>query len=343
MKVDNQQTYLENLYKALSDLDSPEHCKAFLEDLCLHTEISAMAQRLEVARRINEGQVFSNIVAKTGASSMLVGHINSLMGRGGDGLRRALTPKVEQPCYSSFATVYDSLTHDVNYKARGAYVEKLFKMSGTKPHLLLDLACGTGSMSVEMARRGYDVIGVDCSADMLCVANEKAREHNQNILFLHQKMEEMELYGSVDAAICMLDSINYIEDITALKKSFALVQQYLNSGGVFIFDINTAHKLRTILPGNIFTGESDGCFYIWENTFDPEENICEFKIDFFVRKADGTYNHFTEYHHEYAYTDRQIKSALKAAGFTLIGQYEDLTFDPPARNSQKVFYVAKKE
>ena len=152
--------------------------------------------------------------------------------------------------YSNFAKFYDTLTQDVNYQARAEYSNKLFEQNRLKPEIVLDLACGTGNMSIELAKLGYDVIGVDSSIDMLTVAKEKTAD--TNILFLCQKMETLDLYGTVNAVICNLDSINHLSNIKKVEQCFKQVSLFLEKGGLFIFDINTPYKIKNILGGLIF-------------------------------------------------------------------------------------------
>lgn len=155
--------------------------------------------------------------------------------------------------YQGFAEVYDRLTQDIEYEKWADFLESAFLKFGDKPRLVLELGCGTGSLAIEMAKRGYDMIGLDLSVDMLSRAAEKSRDQGVDILFINQDMRDFELYGTVDAVICMLDSINYITDKTDLDRVFQLVHMYLNPGGLFIFDINSEYKLSHILGRISFT------------------------------------------------------------------------------------------
>ena len=329
---------------AVSRLGSFEDCYTFFEGLFSDEELQTMAQRLEIAKQLMDQKVYSDIVTSTDASSLTVNRVDRSLQSGGleevlAQLNRYGTPE----SYGAFAYIYDKLTRNVDYIARVAYVEKIFKRFGKNPSLVLDLACGTGSASLLLAQKGYEVIGVDGSEDMLYVASQKAKDKGLDILFLRQRMEEFELFGTVDAVICLLDSLNYITDFAALKQVFKLVHNYLNPNGIFIFDINTRHMLKDVLPGNAITDtENDNVIYTWESYYDEKKHICEFVLNFFVEQ-DGLYSRFTEVHHQKAYTTANIKSALAGAGLKLVGAFDDLSFNLPRTSSTKTFFVAIKD
>lgn len=338
----SEKNYIEELVGAFANLSSPEEVKMFLQDLCSESELIAIAERLEVAARLKNGQMYSDIASEMDVSSSLIAKVDDVMKRGTGGFELGVEASVvSETCYDSFAEVYDALTYDVEYETRVEYITGLMKKFSDIPvSMVLDLACGTGTVSVMLADKGYDVIGIDSSAEMLAEAIKK--QGDRDILFLNQEMRDFELYGTVDAVVCLLDSVNYVLDEDDLLECFKWVNNYLNPGGVFIFDINTKYKLENILAGNIFNDEKDGVFYSWENYFDKEENICEFDLNFFVKNKDGSYKRFNEIHYERAYTDREIKAMLKKAKLELVAVYDDLTENSPAKNSEKVFYIAKK-
>lgn len=338
----NEKDYTEGLISAFSNLSSAEDVKRFLADLCSESELVAIAERLEVASRLAKGEMYSDIAAEMDVSSSLIAKVDDVMKRGTGGFELGIEASgITDACYDSFAEVYDALTYDVEYENRVDYIVGLMKKFSDIPvSMILDLACGTGTVSVMLCDKGYDVIGVDSSAEMLGQAKKK--QGDRDILFLNQEMRDFELYGTVDAVVCLLDSVNYVLDSEDLLSCFKWVNNYLNPGGVFIFDINTKHKLENVLAGNIFNDEKDGVFYSWENYFDDEENICEFDLNFFVQNRDGSYKRFNEIHYERAYTDREIKTMLKKAKLELVAVYDDLTENLPAKNSEKVFYIAKK-
>lgn len=245
--------------------------------------------------------------------------------------------------YSDFAQVYD-LLQDIDYNSFVGYYKKLFAAFGCKPELVLDLGCGTGSITILLAECGFDMIGVDISEEMLYIASEKARAtpYGSRILFLNQDMTEFELYGTVDAAICALDGVNYLTENGDLDKLFALIHNYLNPNGVFIFDINTPHKLCDILGDNTYTYDNNGAYCIWNSFYDDRDNICEFDLDFFIKQPDGLYLRGGEVQFERAYSDREIRSAAKRAGLNVLAAYDDRTFNPASEHSERVFYVLQK-
>lgn len=240
--------------------------------------------------------------------------------------------------YGNFASIYDMLTDDVEYSKRCDYLEKIFeKHLNKKPSLVADLGCGTGTVCSLMAKRGYDMIGIDSSDMMLSEAIKK--EGSEKILYLNQDMTEFELYGTVDVFLSMLDSLNYITSTDELSKVFSLVKNYLNPGGIFVFDINTPYKYEQVLSDNTFVQDENGIFYVWQNFFDGE--YCDFLIDFFVKK-DDTYTRFTEEHTQRCHTFKEMLSVIEDAGLSLEGVYNDLSFSAPVQNSERIFFVVKK-
>ncbi len=242
--------------------------------------------------------------------------------------------------YSSFAYIYDSLTTDVEYEKRADYLEELFKKHFKgKPELICELGCGTGTMCNILSDRGYDMIGIDMSESMLDVAMQKSV--GKNILYLNQDMREFELYGTVDVIICLLDSFNYITDTKDLEHIFALCKNYLNEGGLLIFDINTKYKFENVLSENTYTYDTDEIFYVWENSYDNETKLCEFFLTFFV-EDDGKYERIDEYHVERCYEDNEILNALEKAGLVDVKKYGDMSLEMPKNDEERVFYLVKK-
>lgn len=238
--------------------------------------------------------------------------------------------------YNEFAYVYDRLI-DRDYAAAADRIEEMFEKYGVKPELVLDIACGTGTLTGILAERGYDMIGLDLSEDMLSVAAAK----NPGIRFLHQDMTEFELYGTVDAIVCTLDAVNYVTDKRKLKKMFRLVNNYLNPGGLFIFDINTRYKLETVLGNNTFVYDEDGIFYVWENYFDKKSDISRQLLTFFSR--DGReYKRFDEQHVQRAYNADEIRNLLAFSGLSLCEISDCISGKTPRKNAEKIIFVSKK-
>lgn len=245
--------------------------------------------------------------------------------------------------YSDFAQVYDRL-QDIDYNTFVEYYKRLFTAFGCKPELVLDLGCGTGNITIPLAECGFDMIGVDISEEMLYIASEKARAAHldKRILFLNQDMTEFELYGTVDAAVCALDGVNYLIVDGDLDRLFSLMHNYLNPNGLFIFDINTRHKLCDILGDNTYTYDNDGAYCIWNSFFDRDDNICEFDLDFFVRQPSGLYMRGEEVQFERAYSDFEIRKAAESAGLHVLAAFDDRTQNAATAESERVFYVIQR-
>lgn len=244
--------------------------------------------------------------------------------------------------YGAFAEYYDSLTSNVSYEAAAEYVADILNENGIKEGILLDLACGTGTMSVEMAKRGYDVIGIDNSPEMLSEAREKAYEAGEDILFLCQDMCDIDLYGTVECTLCLLDSLNHLESEEELLAAFKGVSLFTVPGGVFIFDVNTQYKHKYVLGDNTFVYDNEDVYCVWQNEYDDESGTVEIFLDFF-EEEDGLYRRSSEYFTERAFSDETIRRLLKEAGFTDIKAYGELSKDAPSEKAERVFYVARKD
>ncbi|MBQ2693938.1 MAG: class I SAM-dependent methyltransferase [Clostridia bacterium] len=244
--------------------------------------------------------------------------------------------------YDNFSDFYDLLTDNVEYEKRADYFCRLLSMCGIKSGILLDLGCGTGSMSVKMAERGFDVIGVDSSVGMLNAARQKAYENGAEILLLNQNMQEIDLYGTVDCAICVLDGINHLEGEADVKRTFEKVSLFMNKGGAFAFDVNTIHKHKNILADNVFVYEPDDLFCVWQNNYNPDDNSVDISLDFFEEDG-GVYYRSCESFTEQAYELDVIKLWLEKAGFEVVGIFDDLTTDPVNPETERAVFLAKKK
>ena len=243
--------------------------------------------------------------------------------------------------YESLAFSYDSLTQDIPYEHMLAYMEALLRRHGVQPQSVLDLACGTGSMSVLLAKRGYQVLAADMSEDMLSMAWEKASELEENRpYFICQRMERLRLPYTVDWVVCCLDSLNYVTNPEDCRQAIVRVFQSLAPGGVFLFDINTPEKLRG-LDGQIFLDENEETYCVWRAEFDEEENICYYGMDLFQKEGDQWRRSFEE-HREYAYTVEQLTQWLKEAGFGTVEVYGDRSLEGPKPDEQRVYFFAQK-
>lgn len=236
--------------------------------------------------------------------------------------------------YNEFADIYDSLI-DTDYPKFVSYYKEILKRFDIKAHLVADLGCGTGTLSDLLQKEGFDVIGIDSSPEMLSVAKQKYSD----ILFLNQSVTEFELYGTVDAAFSSLDVINYLLEDDDVSKLFSLIKNYLNPGGVYIFDISSYRKISETLGNNTFVFEENDIFYTWENEF--EDDILEMYLTFFKKEGD-TYRRFEESQLQRAYKSEEICALAKEAGLEVLGIFSDFTFEGEKEDSQRIFFVLKK-
>lgn len=244
--------------------------------------------------------------------------------------------------YEALASFYDKLNPDVDYVLWSKFIQETVKKFGQiDTNLVLDLACGTGSMSVELAKAGYDVIGVDLSPEMLMEAQQKAYEEGVNVLFLNQNMCELDLYGTVDMAVCCLDSLNYLVEEKDFEKTLSLVNNFMNDKGLFIFDVNTPYKFKNIYGNNAYILEDDGVTCAWQNTFDEEKGICDFDLTFFVEQKNGLYERVDESQREKMYTDKQIRDTLEKCSFEVLGVYSDYNFKEYEESDERWYYVCR--
>ena len=242
--------------------------------------------------------------------------------------------------YEVFADYYDKLTGNVGYKERAEYILKVLEKLQHNPGLTLDLACGTGSLTLELKKMGLDIYGIDGSPDMLSVALQKAAEEEEQILYLCQKMQSIDLYGTIDTCLCTLDSINHMTNIKDVQKTFNRVSLFMNQGGVFLFDVNTVYKHKCVLADNVFVFDTDEVYCVWQNT-PAEDNLVNISLDFFIPE-DKTYYRITEEFSERAYTVEELDSMLQNAGFKVECIFGDMTFESPSDTEQRLIVAARK-
>ena len=245
--------------------------------------------------------------------------------------------------YEFLAGCYDQLTADVRYRAWADYLERHFARSAIPIRTVLDLACGTGSLTRILAERGYEMIGVDQSEEMLAQAAEKCRDvAGERPIFLHQSMEKLDLYGTVDACVCCLDSVNYVTRPAALRRAFQRVHLFLMPGGLFLFDVNTPEKFRK-MDGQVFLDETEDAYCVWRAEFSEKRRICTYGMDIFRRREGDLWERGQEVHREYAYELGELASFLRQAGFRRIRVCGDRRLRAPREGEERVFFAAWKD
>lgn len=241
--------------------------------------------------------------------------------------------------YTGFAQVYDDFMDNVPYEEWCDYICGILAEYGIRDGLVLDLGCGTGRMTRLLRQRGYDMIGVDLSGEMLEEA--RAVETDTSILYLQQDMREFELYGTVRAVVCLCDSLNYILEPEELRQVFSLVNNYLDPGGIFICDMNTMYKYRQILGDSVICENRERECFTWENYFDEETCINEYALNLFVQRENGLYERMEEFHYQKAYETEQIKELIRDAGLRLLAVYGEGTKEEPEPDCERVYFIAR--
>ena len=239
-----------------------------------------------------------------------------------------------------FSKVYDAFGWNYYPESFAQLLVKWIEEKGITVKTMLDLGCGTGTLTELLAKEGYDMIGVDVSEDMLQEAIEKRAESGLPILYLLQDMREFELYGTVRAVVSICDSLNYILDYDDLAHVFSLVNNYLDPKGMFIFDLNTEAKFQAMGSETIAEARDEGSF-IWENEYDEEEKINSYDLTLFIREEDDLYRRYQETHFERAWSLDEIKKALTEAGMEFVAAYDAFTKNAPRKESDRIYVVAR--
>lgn len=251
----------------------------------------------------------------------------------------------EMDIYTGFAEVYDTFMDNVPYSEWADCLEGILKEHGVCGGLVLDLGCGTGSMTESLAGRGYDMIGVDNAGEMLEIAVKKREESGHDILYLQQDMCGFELYGTVRATVSVCDCINYVLEEEELLEAFRLVNNYLDPGGIFLFDFNTQYKYENILGNRTFAEDRDECSFIWNNFYYEEDRVNEYELTLFIRDGDagGLYRKFQETHYQRGYTLEEIKRLIEKSGLEFVEAYDAYTKNPVSRGSERILAVAREK
>lgn len=245
------------------------------------------------------------------------------------------------PQYTVLPAFYDRLNH-ADYDRYAVFLDEVFRRYGVKKGtLVLDLACGTGSMTLRLSDLGYDLVGVDLSREMLAVAYERAADAGKQLLFLQQDMRELELYGTVGATVCCLDSLNYLTRTDDLARCFASVHWYSDPDALFVFDLNTPYQLQYGYGAHDCIMEEDGILLAWRSVYHAGNRCCDFDLSFFCENPNGTYTRMDEHQTERAYADRTVITLLKRAGFELLSVVGDTDFAPPTPTDRKHYYICR--
>lgn len=243
--------------------------------------------------------------------------------------------------YSSFASVYDLFMDNVPYEEWSEYVTGLLQEYGVGDGIVLDLGCGTGKLTRLLAKAGYDMIGVDNSEEMLEVARYAGDGVDDGILYLLQDMREFELFGTVRAVVSICDSMNYILEEKDLLKVFKLVNNYLDPGGIFVFDLNTVYKYKELLGETTISENREEGSFIWDNYFDEETDINEYDLTLFIREEQELYRKYEETHYQRAYNLETVERLIKEAGMEFVAAYDAFTREPVKADSERIYIIAK--
>ena len=246
--------------------------------------------------------------------------------------------------YTSFAEVYDTFMDNVPYEEWAEYLAELLQEYDIEDGLVLDLGCGTGSLTEILATKGYDMIGADGSAEMLEIAMEKKAQSGHDILYLLQDMREFELYGTVRAVVSVCDCVNYITDEKELEQVFRLVNNYLDPEGIFIFDFNTEYKYKEILGEQTIAEDREDCSFIWDNYYYEDESMNEYELTLFIKEQDSNlYRKYQEMHYQKAYTLDAMRELVEWSGLEFVTAYDAYTRKAPTETSERVCVVAREQ
>ncbi|MGN0321033.1 MAG: class I SAM-dependent DNA methyltransferase, partial [Lachnospira sp.] len=236
--------------------------------------------------------------------------------------------------------VYDEYMDNIPYEEWGEYMMTLLKENGVSDGMsVLELGCGTGTVTRMLSKSGYDCVGLDMSEDMLSIASDKTFEEDLHIIYTCQDMRDFEVPYSMDAMISIGDSMNYITCVDDLENVFSCVRENLKENGVFIFDLKTIHFFRDILADNTYAQNRDDSAFIWDNYYDEEERNNEYELAVFVKNEDGTFDRFEEQHYQHGFTIEEVTGAARKAGLNVKSVYNAFTKDAPDDSSERLYFI----
>ena len=242
--------------------------------------------------------------------------------------------------YTQFAKIYDRLMGDLDYPAWARHYLRLLQLCGVQPQTLCECGCGTGLLSVELARLGPKLTASDLSTEMLQIAAQRARQNGLTIPFVAMDMRRIALHRPVDALVCGCDGVNYLCAQSDLSAFFAAAQRCLKPGGAIAFDISSAHKLRGMCEQKQFFEDMDELTYLWTNSWDEPGGCVEMELSCFLRGDDGRYDRFDEHQRQRAHDAASIERALRDAGFADVRRYGDMTEQPPLPDAARIHFTA---
>lgn len=242
--------------------------------------------------------------------------------------------------YGALAASYDGLMADGAYRRRAAFLARRLKGSPIPVHTVLDLACGTGTIACLLAQKGYEVLATDGSEEMLTKAAAKAAGLERPPLFLLQSMPRLRLAQPVDAVVSTLDSLNYLTRDRDLRETFRRVRRWLKPGGLFLFDVNTPHKLRR-MDGQLYMDETEDSVCVWRTFFSEKKQVCTYQVDLFRLRPDGAWDRTFEEHRERAWSEKAIRQYLSEAGFISVRLTGNLTNEPPRPDEDRWQFQAE--
>jgi len=242
--------------------------------------------------------------------------------------------------YDGYGTIYGYydtfMNGNVDYGRRADFIDSIFRKYRV-PEIVLDAGCGTGSFMSKLREKGYDVIGVDISTDMLSIASE----NNPGSLLLCQDLRELDLYGTVQGAVCMQDTLNHLDDIADVESAVQRISLFLEPGSLFFFDLNTEYKIKQVINDNTFVYENDDCMLVWQNSTDSELSV-DMTLDLFEKDSKGMYTRSTGFIREIFVNDDSVNNIVKSSGLEILERYDGDTLDKIKDNTQRILYVTRK-